>query len=131
MGICLFKTEVSNYKLQKSNLEFKLMQNMQRLDDIKEELDRNESNANAIDSARAMESAKNSIDYYGTYKGKTAVDEMHDTVRYKKLFAEEQELDFENESIDTELTYINEMIDAFDKGKENGIKNSGLWCYGG
>ncbi len=134
MGICLFKAEASNYKLQKSNLQFKLMQNMQRLDDIKDELDRNESKANATDSARAMEAAQNGIDYYDGYKKmgkKTEVEALHDKAEYKQLFAEEQELEFENDSIDKELEYINGMIEAFDKGKENDIKNSGLWCYGG
>jgi hypothetical protein len=134
MGLCLFKTEASNYKLQKSNLQFKLMQNMQRLDDIKDELDRNESKANATDSARAMTAAQKGADYYDEYKKngwKTAVEEMRDTVKYKQLFAEEQELEFENASIDTELTYIEDMIETFDKGKKNEIKNSGLWCYGG
>ena len=49
MGLCLFKTEASNYKLQKSNLQFKLMQNMQERDSIKERLDRGENRASEMD----------------------------------------------------------------------------------
>ena len=67
-----------------------------------------------------------------TYNPKTTyVQSWHDSAEYKHLIAEDNELDIENASIDTELEYINSMIETFDKGKENEIKNSGLWCYGG
>ena len=128
MGLCLFKTEASNYKLQKSNLQFKLMQNMQERDSIKERLDRGENRASEMDSYYQKMAADGGY----TYNPKTTyVQSWHDSAEYKHLIAEDNELDIENASIDTELEYINSMIETFDKGQENEIKNSGLWCYGG
>lgn len=127
MGICLFKAEASNYKLQKSNLQFKLMQNMQERDSIKERLDFYENLASETDEAQAMKMANQGE----AYTKNIALKKWHDSAEYKHLIAEDNELDIENASIETELTYIDEMIDKFEDGKENDIKNSGLWCYGG
>lgn len=127
MSICLFKSQATMYKLQKSDLQFKLMQNIHERDDIKERLDYFENMASTQDEAEAMKMANNGE----SYTKNIAIKQWHDSAEYKQLIAEDTELDVENSSIETELEFIDSMIDQFEDGEHNEIKNSGLWCFGG
>lgn len=128
MGICLFQSQVQHYKLRQSQLQLKQMSNIHDRDDIKARLDYRENQVSELDAAEAA----NQADKGNTYSQNYYIKAWHNSSEYKQLIAEDNELDIQNESIESELDMIDDMINSFEKGKENEIGTScTLWGLGG
>ncbi len=122
------KLQLDNYRKQANLLELEQHCNANYLDTATERL------AGMVSSAEADINAENKLRDKDDKIDKTeALNYFKETDEtYLALEAYSTALETRNASIDSEMKFLNEAIDAFQKEHENGIKDdTNFWCFGG
>lgn len=89
---------------------------------------------NLILVSNAYNTAAEAVNAMEEYCGddKEALKELKDEPDYQKWHAAETTLDAKKDSLETEIKLMEEEMKNFEKGSQNGIKEStSFWCFGG